>query len=76
MKLPHLTGNGKTAKGDPAYFVSVAVHMSANPLFEFASVLMFLFGYSLFPVLCFGLFSYVFIYMYIYICLFGQFVCQ
>ena len=34
-------------------------------MFEFASIWMFLFGYSLFPVLCFGLFSYVFIYIYI-----------
>ena len=49
-------------------------------MFEFASIWMFLFGYSLFPVLCFGLFSYVFIYIctyiYMYIYMFIWSVCM
>ena len=79
MKLPHLTGNGKTAKGDPAYFVSVAVRMSANPLFEFASVLMFLVWSQLFPVLCFWFvwfYVYVYIYIYVYVYLVSLYVSE
>jgi hypothetical protein len=62
-------------RGNPAYFISVAVHMFRESMFEFASVFdvfdlvttVSSFVFLVCLVLCFA---------YIYLCLFGQFVCQ
>ena len=70
-------------RGNPTYFISVAVHMFRESMFEFASVFdvfdlvttvsSFVFFVGL--VLCF-VYIYICIYIYICLCLFGQFVCQ
>ena len=65
MKLSHLTGNGKQERGSGVFRFSGSAHVRES-MFEFASVLMFLIWSQLFPVLCFWLVWFLFMYIYIY----------